>query len=171
MAQLPGWFKPVIEYIAIMRGWSFAISDAETDAGKIKDNFYIQTCDEQTLREWEKTLRLQVEAGDSLAFRRERILNRLASFSPFTIYDLEERLTSLFGDDYSLTWSAENCWIKIFVTSDRYGAVRLLRDLIHEMIPVHLYVYSNQQITTIIQSETRFAARVTRTIVNTIGGA
>ena len=170
MAQLPGWFKPVLEYIAIMRAWSFVLSSAESDAGGIKANFFVQTCDEETLRQWEKLLRIRIEAGDTIEFRRERVMNRLATFSPFTYKDLQERLTQLFGEDYTLEVNAEDCYIKIFVSSDRYGAVRLLRDLIHEMVPVHLYVYSNQQVVNIIASDTSFGARLMRTKVREVGG-
>lgn len=170
MGQLPHWFKPVLDYIAIMRGWSFSLSDAEQDAADIKANFYIQTCDEQTLALWEKLLGIQVTSTDSMGFRRIRVLNKLATVAPFTWWDLKDRLTELFGNDYTVTQDPQNCWIKFNVTSDRYGAVPLLRDVIHELVPVHLYVYSNQQVTNFIQSDTCFGARMTRTFVQTIKG-
>ena len=168
MNQLPYWFKPVIEYIEIMRAWAGSLAESENLAESIKDNFFIQTADSDTLAVWEKLLGISSRPTDTLEFRRERILSKLNQTVPFTYWHLKERLTDLFGDDYRLTINPAECKIEIFVTSDRYGAIDLLNDLIYNVIPAHLDVKSNQEVRNFIVSNQYIASVVTNAYVQTI---
>lgn len=168
MSQLPQWFKPVLEYIAIMKAYGFTLADIEAAADKIHANQYIQTCDEKTLLYWERLLGLTYSYGDTLDYRRQRILLRLNQVVPYTIWHLNDELHSMFGDDYSLEVNEQECWIRIMVTSDVYGAVTILHNLIFQWVPAHLYVYSNQQVTNNIFSDAFDAARIARTFEQTI---
>ena len=169
MRQLPGWFKPVLEYIAIMQSYGWALGDTEEIVQRLHDNDFIQTADSDTLRYWERLLKIQYRAGDTIEYRRERILTALNQTVPYTVWDLRAELAALFGDDFTLEVNPAECWIKVTTTSDRYGAVSLLRDLIIKRIPAHLYIYSNQQVTNYSTSNLYNAARVSRTFVQTIG--
>ena len=169
MEQLPHWYKPVLEYIAIMRGYSVTVSDAEKDAEKIHDNFYIQTADAETLTMWERMLGITSRYGDTLDYRRERIISRLSAHSPYTFWSLDAQMTEYFGDDYTIGIDYDNLKIYITTTSDVYGAVDLLRDLIHRVVPVHLYVISNQQVTNYVTSRAYYGTRISRTLEQTIG--
>lgn len=170
MDQLPEWFKPILEYIAIMQAYAGVFSGIEEKIALMEANFYIQTADDATLRYWEKLLGIPTRMGDPLEFRRQRIFLRLNERSPFTIWDLRDRLTELFGDDYTMSLDVPNCKLYISVTSERYGAVDLLYDVINEIVPVHLALKANQQVTNFIASEHYIGALTTRTFEQTIGG-
>lgn len=172
MDQLPRWFKPVLEYIEIMRAGGGELAEFDAIAERIRANTHIQTADSETLRYWERLLGISADAGATLDYRRERILMRINQTVPYTVWHLRERLTELFGEDYTLEVSPEECWIKIFVTSDRYGAISLLHDLIYSYVPAHLYVYSNQQVSNVTSSGAYYAARMSRTFeqIIPIGG-
>ena len=168
MDQLPGWFKPVLEYIAIMRGGSEELGRFDEAAEQIRLNDHIQTADASTLRYWERFLGIVSSAGDTLEYRRERILMRINQTVPYTIWHLRDRLRELFGEDYTLEVNPAECWIRIIVTSDRYGAISLLHDLIYSYVPAHLYVYSNQQVSNVTSSDAYYAVRMSRTFEQTI---
>ena len=170
MDQLPEWFKSILEYIAIMQAYAGVFSGIEEKIALMEANFYIQTADDATLLYWEKLLGIPTRMGDPLEFRRQRIFLRLNERAPFTIWDLRDRLTELFGDDYTMSLDAPNCKLYISVTSERYGAVDLLYDVINEIVPVHLALKANQQVTNFITSEHYFGALTTRTFEQTIGG-
>lgn len=169
LSQLPGWFKDVLEYIAISKAYGVSIDELLEKAGVVKDNFFIQTCDSETLTYWERLLNLPYNAGYSTEYRRQRIMLRLNQTVPYTEWDLRDELTSLFGSDYSLEVNAEESWVKVYVTSDRYGALALLRDVIYKWIPAHLYIYSNQQVTNNIASAGYYACNVGVTFEQVIG--
>lgn len=168
MDQLPEWFKPVLEYIAIMHGGAVELARLDEDAEQIRLNDHIQTADAATIRYWERFLGIASSAGDTLAFRRDRVLMRINQTVPFTVWHLRDRLRELFGEDYSLEVNPAECWIRIIVTSDRYGAISLLHDLIYSYVPAHLYVYSNQQVSNMTSSNAYYAARMSRTFEQTI---
>ena len=168
MDQLPGWFKPVLEYIAIMHGGAVELARLDEDAEQIRLNDHIQTADTSTLRYWERFLGIASSAGDTLEYRRERVLMRINQTVPFTVWHLRDRLRELFGEDYTLEVNPAECWIRIIVTSDRYGAISLLHDLIYSYVPAHLYVYSNQQVSNVTSSDAYYAARISRTFEQTI---
>ena len=168
MDQLPEWFKPVLEYIAIMHGGAVELARLDEDAEQIRLNDHIQTADAPTLRYWERFLGIVSSAGDTLEYRRERVMTRINQTVPYTVWHLRERLTELFGDAYTLEVNPAECWIRIIVTSDRYGAISLLHDLIYSYVPAHLYVYSNQQVSNVTSSDAYYAARMSRTFEQTI---
>lgn len=163
MEQLPEWFKPVLEYIAIMYGGAAEFSDFVAAAEQVRKNDHIQTADATTIRYWERFLGIASSAGDTLAFRRDRVLMRINQTVPFTVWHLRDRLQELFGEDYTLEVNSAECWIRIIVTSDRYGAISLLHDLIYSYVPAHLYVYSNQQVSNVTGSDAYYADRMSRT--------
>ena len=168
LSKLPHWFKPILEYIAIIKAYGVELADFENAAEKIHANQYIQTCDSETLRYWERLLGLSYNVGDTDEFRRQRILLYLNQKVLYTVWHLKEELQSLYGDDFSLEVNEDECWIRIMVTSDIYGAVELLQSLIFRWVPAHLYVYSNQQVSNYVSSDVFDAARFTRTLEQTI---
>lgn len=168
MRQLPHWFKPIIEYIAIMRAYSVVLADCENTANGIQDNFFIQTADSDTLAVWERLLGISAKPTDTIEFRRERILSKLDQTVPFTYWHLKERLTELYGDEYALTINPSECTLDILVTSGRYGALDLLHDLIYNVIPAHLDVTSNQNVETYVVSSQYIATYMTRVVAKDI---
>lgn len=168
MNQLPFWFKPVLEYIAIMKAWGFVLWMIEEDAGLVESNLFIQTADSDTLLQWERLMGITSAPTDTLEFRRERILTRISQTVPFTYWHLKERLTELFGDQFELTVNPAECSLEILVTSGRYGAVTLLNDLIYNNIPAHLDVTSNQEVSNFIVSNQYIAAFLIHSLEKTV---
>lgn len=170
MGQYPTWFKPILEYIAIAKAFGFSIAGLELAALKIQQNFFIQTADEDTIAEYEKLFQMVVDPSATLEERRAEVLSRLAQKVPYTVWNLKERLTELFGTAYTLEVDEAACTIKIFVTSSRYGAVDLVKQLILDWVPAHLYVYTTQQVKNDIPGSVYVASRFSHTHIQTIKG-
>ena len=170
--QLPDYFKPIIEYQAIMQAHGYALDIFGGNAERVKDNNYISTADEQTIAFWENILGLIYSYGDTLDYRRAKVLQKFTTSPPFSIEFLKDRLTQLYGaDGFTVDVDPVACTIKIKVTSDRYGAIDLLYDLLWDIIPAHLQIYANQQTTNYIGGSKLYTgAVVSRTFVQTIGG-
>jgi hypothetical protein len=169
MEQLPTWFKPVLEYIELMKTYGIRLDDLNANSQLVFYNQFIQTCDTKTMSVWERLFGLTVQATDTVEFRRDRLLQKFAQTLPYTIWDLRARLTDLFGNDYTLTVNPQTCTITIIVTSDRYGAIDLLYSLIWDVIPAHLRINANQQITNLSQSILGTGAFCLSTRINNIG--
>lgn len=148
--QLPDYFKPVLDYQEIVKMFGSAFATALSNAAQISANIYIQTADEPTIAWWESVLGLETQFGDTLDFRRSRVLQKISQIVPFSIGFLNANLTLLFGSNYLLQVDPVACTLDVQVTSDRYGAVNLLYDLLWDVVPAHLKINANQQITNII---------------------
>ena len=146
--QLPRYFRPVIEFQEIIKAHSYGLEKVDGIMARLQANFYIPTCDEPTIAYYEKLLGIAYRIGDSLNFRRVRVLQRLNLVAPFTIGFLRERLTELYGKEgYTLSVNSEECTLTIKVTSDRYGAIDLLYDLLIDILPAHIQLIANQEAT------------------------
>ena len=169
MQQLPTWFKPVLEYIELMKAFGVSLDSLNENSKNIYYNQYIQTADLSTIKTWEKLFGITVRYGDTIEFRRARLLQKFSQIVPYTYWDLKAKLTELFGNGYTLSVNSQACTITIIVTSDRYGAIDLLYDLIWDVVPAHLRVNANQQITNLSQSILGVGAVCLSTRINNIG--
>lgn len=168
MNQLPTWFKPVLEYIELMQAYGFTLDGINSIAQQIYNNLFIQTADSATITRWEDYFGLVVSYGDTLDYRRQRVLQKFEQTVPYTIWHLRAKLTELYGDEYSLTVDPVACSIRIIVTSNRYGAIDLLYDLIWAVVPAHLAIIANQQVTNNISGGKYVGGIMTRCFVQTI---
>ncbi|MEY8339069.1 putative phage tail protein [Lachnospiraceae bacterium 62-35] len=159
MPILPQYFRPVLEFQELMEAYGTVLNELEKNINQVWDNIYIQTCDEETVKMYELQFGITASPWETLEYRRQRILQKFNTIVPFSIEFLEDRLTELFGQDYTLSIDPAACRAEISITSDRYGAVDLLYDLILDVVPAHLEIVSNQQVTNYI-SDNIYAAEV-----------
>ena len=96
---------------------------------------------------------------------------RLNQKAPVTYWDLRDKLAELFGDEFFLNVDPRNNKITISITSSRYGAIDLLYDVINEIIPTHLLIIANQEVTNEIDTTHYAACMIVRIHEQTIGGA
>lgn len=167
--QLPRYFRPIIEFQEILKAHGYGIGQAEGAMDRLRDNFYIGTCDGPTIAYYEGLLGIAHRIDDDLEYRRMRVLQKLNMVVPFTIGSLRERLTELYGaDGYTLAVDPITCTIRIKVTSDRYGAIDLLHDLLLDILPAHLALIADQETTTYVPGRLYAAGAICRTFVQTI---
>lgn len=170
MEILPEYFRPVLEFQQIMAAHGAALDDLESRLRRLKDNCFVQTADSEALKVYEDLFGLVYRPGETLDYRRQRILQKFNTVAPFSYEFLKDRLTEIFGSEYELDVDSEKCVLKIIVTSSRYGAVDLLYSLVWDIVPMHLEVIANHQVTNNVPGNIYTAAVPAVTVVQTIGG-
>lgn len=168
MQQLPDYFKPVLEYIELMKAYGFSLDKVEALSESLYNNMFIQTCDAETIKYWETLFKLSVRYGETLDYRRERLMQKFNQILPYTIGSFKARLTELFGEDYELSVDSKTCTMRIKVTSGRNGAIDLLYDLVLDMVPAHLKVVANQQVTNYAANTTYVGSFTMNSLIQTI---
>ncbi len=167
--QLPDYFKPIIEFQKIMEAYGYALDRFETEMEHVYSNNYIATADDNTLSFWEKNLGLYDSYGKTLEYRRERILQRFNIVPPFSIGYLRAKLDELFYGEYELNADSSQCTLQIKVTSDRYEALNMLYVLLWDIIPAHLQIKADQEITNDSRNDLYAAGFASCTCIQTIG--
>lgn len=143
--MLPEWFKDIIEFNRLLETEEIELEDAENSLQSVRNNCFIQTADEDTILLYEKRFRISYQ-GETLDYRKSRILQRYNTVVPFTIGFLKNRLSELYGPDgYILSVNSKTRLLTIKITSDRYGALNLLYDLLWDIIPAHIQIIASQE--------------------------
>lgn len=161
---LPDWFKEILEFNRLLEAEEVGLEAVETSIQSVRNNCFIQTADENTILLYEKRFGITFQYGETLEYRKSRILQRYNTVVPFSIGFLKDRLKELYGSDgYVLTVNSKTCLLTVKVTSDRYGAVNLLYDLLWDIVPAHIEIIANQQVTNYISGNIYTAVAVSGT--------
>lgn len=167
--QLPRYFRPIIEFGEILKAQGYSLDRFDEASAKVYANNYIATCDEDTIAYYERLLGIVYRFGDTMEYRRTRVLQKYNTIVPFSVGFLRDKLTELYGEDgYEMSVDSAACKLKIKVTSDRYGAIDLLYDLLWDVVPAHIQILANQQTTNRVPCRLYAAGAVSRVFVQTI---
>ena len=98
----PRWFREILDFQYLCRSEKEELEALATAMARIHRNLFVQTMDESAAAQWEAILRILYTLGESLEFRRLRVLNRLALRPPFTLSFLRQKLDVLCGADTGL---------------------------------------------------------------------
>lgn len=159
--QLPDYFKPVLDYQAIVKMYGYALQTARRGADQVRANLYVQTADETTLAWWEQVLHLAPEPGAPLSYRRTRVRQKLSSAVPFSIGYLKSQLTTLFGSDgYTVEVDPVLLTLTININRAEYGALGLLWNLLWEIVPAHIEIAASQLVQEQIGSQDAYVGGV-----------
>ncbi len=102
--QLPTYFRPIIEFQEIMKVHGYALEELRKAAVRMSDNFYIISCDGQTLTRYEALLGITKTSGLSLEERRAVVLAQYSMYFLYTLPALKEMLfLSVGANHYSVT--------------------------------------------------------------------
>lgn len=94
----PRWFREILDFQALCRTEGEELRVMAAFMARVRENLFVQTMDESTAADWEAIFRIVPNpVTETLAFRRDRILNRLSMHPPFTLTFLYQRLDALFG--------------------------------------------------------------------------
>ena len=170
--QLPDYFKPIVEFLEILKAHGYALDNLDANALQVAANNYIQTADAATIAWWENVLGLTYSFGDTLDFRRQRILQQFNISTPFSIGYLKDQLDGLYGPDgYEMEEDSQNLTLTIKVTSGIYRASPLFYPFILEIMPAHIQLIANQEVTNNVGGSRLYSSgMVSSSFIQTIGG-
>lgn len=93
----PRWFREILDFQSLCYTERQELNVLAEAMDRIRRNLFVQTMDEGTAAQWETILRILPTPGETLEFRRLRVLNRLALRPPFTLNFLRQKLDVIFG--------------------------------------------------------------------------
>ena len=101
----PRWFREILDFQALCRTVGDELRLMASAMERVRQNLFVQTMDEDTAAAWEAIFHIVPNrTTETLAFRRDRVLNRLSMRPPFTLTFLYQRLDALFGPG---SWEVE----------------------------------------------------------------
>ena len=114
---LPVWCQRIREYPEIMKAYAQAFTELQTNLASVSDNLYLQRCDEPTLADWERLMKIYPDPGESLEVRRKHVLARWSMTGTYSLKYVQDQLDEALGaENYTLniyfvggvTWAVLN---------------------------------------------------------------
>lgn len=95
---LPPWYAEVLDYQQICQTEEQQFAALANEITAVAQNFFFQTMDESAVTQWEQIFGILANPQtDTLEFRQARLLNRMSSRPPYTIWFLKQKLDELIG--------------------------------------------------------------------------
>lgn len=144
---VPKIYEDILEMDKLIDAEQIVFDEAIDDLANVKDNAFITSSDVERIRQYEKLLKIKASPStEDLAFRQERVLNRMSTRPPFTIKWLKEKLSVFLGEDnYKITYHPNEYYIYIKVKDMSDETDKELRETLSATLPMNMswYVVEN----------------------------
>ncbi len=141
-AQLPEYFRPVVEFQEILKACGYLLQQIETETARMRNNFYIASCDWRTIDYYEKLLGISGAKGLPLEERRSVVLMRYGMRPLYTLPMLKGMLRAAAGADrYSVICLPEECRLTVILKEQDTGKVREIYDTVALLRPAHVQLF------------------------------
>lgn len=155
---LPPVYRAIKDMYAYARSLDTELREFIVYMNDIRTNFFIQTCDEDTLKEWENTLGISGYAGESIEDRRKFVMLYLNNRYPTTEPFIRGVMANMFGsENYTLEFDQFDPFqLNLHVYDTNYDKIQKFFTWFAKMCPAHIrwanYHTENSQATNYIEA-------------------
>lgn len=133
-------------YASIMSMYEAAVTENDelksfnTETEQVFKNFFIQTCDEETIRYWENLLGITPSSDQDLDFRRRVVISFLSTKQAITVGFVRKTMKDLFGEgNYDLRYSPDsNLEVEIAVFDTTFEKIKTFVSWFNKVCPAHI---------------------------------
>lgn len=145
---LPTWFRNIMDYQALCTTESQQMETLAQAIQTVADNFYFQTMNENAVQMWEQIFSIVPNPQtETLAFRQQRLINRIQMQPPFTLQFLYNKLDQLIGPgEYEINIDYPNYTLYILSSAENQAYATEVSYTIGRIKPAHI-VYINKPYT------------------------
>lgn len=143
-SYFPRWYADVAEMDALWHTWGALLDQLQIDIQTVLDNYFITSCDEDTIEFWETFIGVRMGSNLTLEQRRRILMTLFAGFgkcSKSKIQQLFRRLTGTEADvEFSVIDDQDNQALQVWVdieNSENWnpGDVEFM---LERVVPAHL---------------------------------
>lgn len=172
---LPPVYQAIKDMYAYARTLDTELRESLANMIAVRTNFFIQTCDEETLEYWENLLGISSYTGETIEERRNFVLMYLNNRFPTSEPYIRHVMDNMFGEsNYILTFDPLDPFsIRLSFVDTNYDRIKKFLVWFQKMIPAHLrWLYGhieNTQATNYISCGTTSHETVTTSCTMTTG--
>lgn len=144
LALLPPWYREILDYQQICQTEREQMEALADSIQAVADNMFFQTMDEASIYLWEQILNIVPNPQtETLGFRQARVISRLSSRPPFTIWFLYQKLDELIGPGrWSVNMDYPNYTLYIKSAAQNQSYATEVAFTVNRIKPAHI-VYVN----------------------------
>ncbi|WP_297234011.1 putative phage tail protein [uncultured Flavonifractor sp.] len=161
---LPSWYREVLDYQQICQTEEQQFEALAGEITAVAQNFFFQTMDVGAVQQWEQILGIAANpATETLAFRQDRLINRISTKPPFTLQFLYQKLDELIGPgqwNVRMDYPNYTLYIESYAQDQSYATE--LAITIGRIKPAHI-VYINSSLINSAMTMTEQISNASRT--------
>lgn len=144
LSLLPPWYREILDYQQICQTEREQMEALADSIQAVADNMFFQTMDEASIYLWEQILKIVPNPQtETLGFRQARVISRLSSRPPFTIWFLYQKLDELIGPGrWSVNMDYPNYTLYIKSAAQNQSYATEVAFTVNRIKPAHI-VYVN----------------------------
>lgn len=157
LGLLPPWYREVLDYQQICQTEQQMFEALAQEITAVADNFFLQTMDAGSVSQWEQIFGITPNlTTETLEFRRDRLINRLSTRPPYTIWFLYQKLDELIGpDQWTVNVDYPNYTLYIESSAENQQYATEVAYTINAIKPAHIVFVNTPYVQTgILLSET-----------------
>ncbi len=140
----PAWYRDVREMDAIWHTWGILLDQLKADILQVLKNYFLLTCDEETIEMWEEFLNITLASPRDLENRRRFIMMHFGGFGKCSAEKIKGIIKQYTGSESTVTFETVdeegNHWLNIQmergdVETLYVGDVQFVLD---KIIPAHI---------------------------------
>lgn len=144
LSLLPPWYREILDYQQICQTEREQMEALADSIQAVADNMFFQTMDEASIYLWEQILNIVPNPQtETLGSRQARVISRLSSRPPFTIWFLYQKLDELIGPGrWSVNMDYPNYTLYIKSAAQNQSYATEVAFTVNRIKPAHI-VYVN----------------------------
>lgn len=105
---------------------------------RIKNNQFIDDCDEKGIERFEKLLKIKPQKNDTLESRKLRISVKWNDIQPYTWKMFLKKMHSLYGDKFVVQEDFKHYKLSIITHFEAYGQLKEVEQIIFDIMPANI---------------------------------
>ena len=101
----PRWYADIAEMDALWHTWGVLLDRLQVDIQHVLDNYFIASCDEDTIAFWEKFIGIHMESTLTLEQRRRFLITLFSGFGKCSKSKIQQLFRKLTGTDADVEFS------------------------------------------------------------------
>lgn len=157
LSLLPPWYREVLDYQQICQTEEQQFEALANEITAVAQNFFFQTMDVGAVQQWEQILGIAANPStETLAFRQARLINRISTKPPFTIWFLYQKLDELIGaGEWTVTVDYPNYTLYIESYAQNQSYATEVAYTVNKIKPAHIVYINKPYVSTpLVLSET-----------------
>lgn len=140
LQYLPEFYERIRDFAELDKTESAELDELSEAVRRLLDDQFVVTAGVDALKRRERMLGIQADPSvESIAFRRNRIINRYSTKPPFTMRYLQEQLDRLVGPGRTVAEvDVQNLLLTITTTIENAALFREVEHTVKLMIPANL---------------------------------
>lgn len=136
---LPSHLKKIKDFEYLFSSLDVSIKNLHYYLLDFEKQLFIDTCNEETLKNYEKLYNIFYRSNESIDIRKFRLLSRMQEIAPFTKRSLREYLSSILSyEDYKLEIDHNNFLINIKIHYIHNKTFKEIKNFLDRIIPCNM---------------------------------